>query len=239
MGKVVLLENKRFGRLLVISKEGVKNGRCFWKCLCDCGYTCIIRGNNLQSGTTKSCGCLKSGKDLKGEIFGRWTVIKRASSFSGKSRSRSWSCICECGNAGDVTSSNLRLGLSLSCGCLQKEAAQKNLLGKKGALHPRYNPALTNKDREYRRHIDGYTDWRDGVFARDSYTCKVCNKRGGSLQAHHLDGWHWCKELRFESSNGVTLCTDCHSGFHKVYGYRDNTAEEFFEYFLIRNRIDG
>ena len=29
-----------------------------WLCLCDCGNETIVRGNNLKSGTTKSCGCL-------------------------------------------------------------------------------------------------------------------------------------------------------------------------------------
>ena len=29
-----------------------------WKCLCDCGKEHIVRGSNLTTGRTKSCGCL-------------------------------------------------------------------------------------------------------------------------------------------------------------------------------------
>ena len=35
-----------------------KNGSVVWKCLCDCGKYCYVRGSNLKSGETKSCGCL-------------------------------------------------------------------------------------------------------------------------------------------------------------------------------------
>lgn len=58
------LAGKRFGRLLVIEldhKEPLKGGGniLFWKCLCDCGNYKVVRGNNLRTGNTKSCGCLQ------------------------------------------------------------------------------------------------------------------------------------------------------------------------------------
>lgn len=28
-----------------------------WKCVCDCGRTTIVNGQNLKSGNTTSCGC--------------------------------------------------------------------------------------------------------------------------------------------------------------------------------------
>jgi hypothetical protein len=56
------LTGKKFGRLLVI-KQNAKIGNHnmkYWDCLCDCGNTKIISGGSLRSGSTQSCGCLRS-----------------------------------------------------------------------------------------------------------------------------------------------------------------------------------
>lgn len=62
--------------------------------------------------------------DLTGQQFGRLTVID----MFGKDRRGEiiWHCICECGETKNVLGSNLRKGLTQSCGCLQKERAGKN-----------------------------------------------------------------------------------------------------------------
>lgn len=52
------LTGKRFGRLLVI-EPSIKNGHLAWKCRCDCGNEVIVPSRSLNSGNTKSCGCLK------------------------------------------------------------------------------------------------------------------------------------------------------------------------------------
>lgn len=63
MGKFIDLTGKKFGRLIVIKR--VKNnyfGVVYWLCKCDCGNFKTIRGNNLKSGKTQSCGCLQKEK---------------------------------------------------------------------------------------------------------------------------------------------------------------------------------
>lgn len=52
--------------------------------------------------------------------------------------------------------------------------------------------------------------WREAVFKRDNFTCQSCNKKGGYLEPHHIKGWAQYPELRYEVSNGQTLCKACH-----------------------------
>lgn len=55
------LTGKRFGRLVVISREkNNKRGKALWKCKCDCGNETIVLASRLRNGKTKSCGCLRS-----------------------------------------------------------------------------------------------------------------------------------------------------------------------------------
>lgn len=67
MRKPVDLTGRRFGRLTVIKKgtpskspKGTVYSR--WLCQCDCGKHTTVLYSNLQTGTSKSCGCLR--KDI-------------------------------------------------------------------------------------------------------------------------------------------------------------------------------
>jgi len=57
--------------------------------------------------------------------------------------------------------------------------------------------------------------WRKAVFERDNYTCQNCIKIGGKLRAHHIKSWREYPELRFDISNGKTLCLKCHNEVHR------------------------
>lgn len=58
-----------------------------------------------------------------------------------------------------------------------------------------------------------YKEWRTSVFVRDGFRCQKCGTRR-DIQAHHIKTWKNNKELRYEVSNGVTLCRDCHLQEH-------------------------
>lgn len=49
-----------FGRLTVarVSEKRGSGGRIFWECVCSCGTSCRVSAKTLQSGETRSCGCL-------------------------------------------------------------------------------------------------------------------------------------------------------------------------------------
>jgi hypothetical protein len=51
---------ERYGRLVVLheaARESPRDARMY-VCRCDCGNTTTVRGPNLTSGHTRSCGCL-------------------------------------------------------------------------------------------------------------------------------------------------------------------------------------
>ena len=50
---------RRFGMLTVLSYEGKHEGMHRWRCRCDCGQETVVGQTLLQSGKTRSCGCLQ------------------------------------------------------------------------------------------------------------------------------------------------------------------------------------
>lgn len=63
--KLIDLSGQTFGKLTVADRADNhirKNGRVdvCWNCICECGKKCIVKGESLHNGTTKSCGCYKS-----------------------------------------------------------------------------------------------------------------------------------------------------------------------------------
>lgn len=90
--------------------------------------------------------------------------------------------------------------------------------------------------RRIRKSLD-YKNWQNEVFKRDDYTCQCCGKRGGVLHAHHLESFSDNPDLRFDISNGITLCENCHSpnkigSFHNIYGTMHNTKDQFIEFLI-------
>jgi hypothetical protein len=61
MSKILDLTGKRFGRqvALALHPERSRVGEARWVCRCDCGGEGIVRGSNLRSGWSKSCGCIQ------------------------------------------------------------------------------------------------------------------------------------------------------------------------------------
>lgn len=75
------ITGKKFGRLVPFEKAPNRNGRTFWKCICDCGNVVEVRGEHIRNKATISCGCYskeshkKHGK-AKTPIYNVWQGIK-------------------------------------------------------------------------------------------------------------------------------------------------------------------
>jgi 5-methylcytosine-specific restriction endonuclease McrA len=75
-----------------------------------------------------------------------------------------------------------------------------------------------------------YVRQRIATFERDNHQCQICNKRGGTLNAHHIKSFsniwnaHSISNIRealecealWDLDNLITLCADCHKKVHQM-----------------------
>ena len=114
------LTNKEF--TFLTPYEYIKGGK--WKCKCRCGNEVIVDTRNLNSGHTKSCGCLQKQKasnantyDMSNYEDENIKVLKRNGSDS--QGVALWECICKhCGKNFTTRGSSIRFGYIKSCGCI-------------------------------------------------------------------------------------------------------------------------
>jgi len=117
---------------------------------------------------------------------------------------------------------NRCMGCSKEIGSRQKRCivcAGKFKIGKpnlkvRGKNHGNWKGGITTEIRRIRNSAE-YKEWRLKVFKRDYYTCIWCgekNKKGVNvkLNADHIKPFAIYPELRFDISNGRTLCESCH-----------------------------
>lgn len=124
------------------------------ECVCACGNLSKGFANDFIRGTWKSCGCLgklmaaqtmkrlrasqitstghRTGtcqiEDLKGQRFGRYTVLELASTPGMRTR---WKCQCDCGEVRGVYKADLKRGTARSCGCLARELTRERHAARK------------------------------------------------------------------------------------------------------------
>lgn len=102
-----------------------------------------------------------------------------------------------------------------TCGSAACKKAMKS-----GAFNPNWKEGASADKRN--TSTAEYRAWRSAVFERDDYTCQMCGQVGGDLNADHIKAWKLFPDLRFEISNGRTLCVCCHrSVMHEFYVQRN------------------
>lgn len=242
----------RYRRLMVLKDVGNNRwGKSQYLCRCDCGTENVIGGSSLISGNTKSCGCLQKETRFKGQNranligqrFERLLVI--ADADSNKRGESQWLCRCDCGNETIVLGHNLERGSTKSCGCYNKErisethknkiitveTRQKMSESSKGEKGSNWKGGISSENDRIRHSLE-MQEWRQKVFERDNYTCQICGKRGGKLQAHHIYPFGEYPGRRFRMWNGITLCRKkCHE---PIRGKEDQYYEQFLNITLRR-----
>ena len=119
MAKIIDETGKSYGRLTVLKKDGKsKDNRIMWLCQCSCGNLTRVRGSDLRSGHTTSCGCYNNeitSNQIAGQKFNKLTAIEKVG--MDKNKNALWKCRCDCGNVITTTAKSLKSGHKLSCGC--------------------------------------------------------------------------------------------------------------------------
>lgn len=104
---------------------------------------------------------------------------------------------------------------------------------RKGSKHPNWKGGITPENLRIRNSKE-YAEWKKKVFERDNFTCIWCrDNKGGNLEADHIKKFSEYPELRFEVSNGRTLCVECHRKTHN-YGKRKQKKGISFRLFRIK-----
>lgn len=100
MGSKQDLIGKKFSRLTVVREEFERslNGSVVWQCLCDCGVYTRVPTKDLNSGNSKSCGCLNK------------ETLATISTTHGMSKTRQYGIyagiLSRCNNANDTAYNN-------------------------------------------------------------------------------------------------------------------------------------
>ena len=86
MGSVVDLSGNSFGLWRVIKRvENDKHNKARWLCVCSCGAEKVVSANNLVSGRSNNCGCVRREKTVtrstshgksKTKLYRTWAKMK-------------------------------------------------------------------------------------------------------------------------------------------------------------------
>ncbi|MGD3158254.1 HNH endonuclease [Staphylococcus cohnii] len=200
---------------------------------------CKECGRKFEScwiGIKAGKGCAKCSKRMKLRIEDVKKKIKNISpnieilSESYKNNKTPLTCRCKkCNHIWEAKWVDLRTK-NHGCRNCAFENQSKRFVGEN---NPNYNSNLSKEDRvriRFKNKDENFKKWRKEVFEKDNYKCVVCSTKKSPFNAHHLNGYHWFEEGRFDVNNGVTLCETCHKKFHKIYSRHYNTKEQFKEY---------
>jgi 5-methylcytosine-specific restriction endonuclease McrA len=190
--------------------------------------------------------------DETGNTYGDFVVTYRAKVIG--AREAMWECECSgCGDTIVAKGSHLRSGSNTRCHeCIRLAYTEvtcnhcNTQFDKRDCDVSKYPTHYCSsecfqswmklhKSRPYRSQESRDREklkrrkWSFNVFQGDSFKCLKCGI-DSDLNGHHIYSFRDYTDLRFNISNGVTMCSSCHTDFHKTYGYTDFLPENTWEY---------
>jgi len=161
---------------------------------------CLDRSRN--EGISKTCYECRRVKDKK--------PPHRISGMKGRRHSLQ----ARANMAASRRGNNNRLGKRHTLEARRKISLAVRALGLRGQKCPAYIDGRSSERAEKRNSFE-YKQWRTDVFFRDKFICQHCGyDKGGRLEAHHIKSYAKYPDLRFDVSNGITLCWNCHDAIH-------------------------
>jgi len=142
---------------------------------------------------------------------------------------------CECGNIHSTTWMSLQQVQSKpTCEVCQLKNKRR------GENHPRWNPNLTNEERELQEGGQSHAVKKWGELLRVIYDFKcqisetVCNK----LNCHHIYPVKFHKDKQLLITNGIPISQELHVEFHSRYGKHVDNSEDFFTFYKEKTGKD-
>ncbi len=168
------------------------------------------RGNKPRTGAVKSCAQCGASFYVQPSNLAR-QFCSAACRHESMRKPPPQTCL-ECGKEFRVSPSMKRLRNIERCSkaCWAKALSKRQ----RGAANSQWKGGIASGERRPRACAEA-SAWRKAVFARDNWTCQACGARSrkGSpvkLNADHIKPFATHPELRWDLSNGRTLCVECH-----------------------------
>ncbi len=200
------------------NKFGFKKGNTFGK---------INKGKKMSEETKKKLSEANKGKKLSEET--KKKIIEFHKGNKGKKHSEETKKKISEANKGKKHSEETKKKMIEAHKGKKQSEETKKKIGKahKGKKCHFWKGGISKLVETIRASFQ-YRQWRSDVFTNDDYICRICGKKGGQLEAHHIKFFHIiieendiktideaiaCSEL-WDLNNGITLCKECHKKTH-------------------------
>ena len=160
-------------------------------------------------------------KDLTGNVYNKWTVIKRGKTLvRGKQRRTYWVCQCVCGNIVEVYANSLTSGKSKGCYCGKGKSEGESA---KRTAYNLYRVGARDRNKDFNLTLEQFVEFSQ----KECFYCGSPPSNRAGTEANN--GYYKYNGLdRVDNNKGYSLdnivscCKNCNMAKRQL------TQEEFF-----------